>query len=128
MLDERTSLGILGDKMGTYTQKKAADALGDAARNTGTVGTFMGVGMGGAFGNAMNNAFSNLGNAQDAAAKQETKPKQKYCGECGAAMSVGAKFCPECGAKQSSGSVCVKCGADVKGKKFCPECGTKVEN
>lgn len=43
-------------------------------------------------------------------------------------MSVGAKFCPECGAKQSSGSVCVKCGADVKGKKFCPECGTKVEN
>lgn len=128
VLDERTSLGILGDKMGTYTQKKAADALGDAARNTGTVGTFMGVGMGGAFGNAMNNAFSNLGNAQDAAPKQETKPKQKYCGECGAAMSVGAKFCPECGAKQSSGSVCVKCGADVKGKKFCPECGTKVEN
>ena len=45
VLDERTSLGILGDKMGTYTQKKAADALGDAARNTGTVGTFMGVGM-----------------------------------------------------------------------------------
>ena len=128
VLDERTSLGILGDKMGTYTQKKAADALGDAARNTGTVGTFMGVGMGGAFGNAMNNAFSNLGNAQDAAPKQETKPKQKYCGECGAAMSVGAKFCPECGAKQSSGSICVKCGADVKGKKFCPECGTKVEN
>ena len=128
VLDERTSLGILGDKMGTYTQKKAADALGDAARNTGTVGTFMGVGMGGAFGNAMNNAFSNLGNAQDAAPKQETKPKQKYCGECGAAMSVGAKFCPECGAKQSSGSVCVKCGADFKGKKFCPECGTKVEN
>ena len=70
-----------------------------AARNTGTVGTFMGVGMGGAFGNAMNNAFSNLGNAQDAAPKQETKPKQKYCGECGAAMSVGAKFCPECGNK-----------------------------
>ena len=88
----------------------------------------MGVGMGGAFGNAMNNAFSNLGNAQDAAPKQETKPKQKYCGECGAAMSVGAKFCPECGAKQSSGSVCVKCGADVMGKEFCPECGTKVEN
>ena len=37
VLDERTSLGILGDKMGTYTQKKAADALGDAARNTGTL-------------------------------------------------------------------------------------------
>lgn len=127
VLDERTSLGILGDKMGTYTQKKAADALGDAARNTGTVGTFMGVGMGGAFGGAMNNAFSNLGNAQDAAPKQENKSGQKYCGECGAAMSLSAKFCPECGAKQASGRVCVKCGADVKGKKFCPECGTKVE-
>lgn len=127
-LDERTSLGILGDKMGTYTQKKAADALGDAARNTGTIGTFMGVGMSGAFSGAMNNAFSNLGNAQDAASKQESKPKQKFCGECGATMSLSAKFCPECGAKQAVSAVCSNCGADVKGKKFCPECGTKVKN
>ena len=111
--------------MGTYTQKKAADALGDAARNTGTVGTFMGVGMGGAFGNAMNNAFSNLGNAQDAAPKQETKPKQKYCGECGAAMSVGAKFCPECGHKFVT--ICPKCGNELpEGAKFCLECGEKI--
>lgn len=80
VLDERTSLGILGDKMGTYTQKKAADALGDAARNTGTVGTFMGVGMGGAFGNAMNNAFSNLGNAQDAAPSRRQSPSRNTAG------------------------------------------------
>lgn len=32
-IDERASLGILADQMGTYTQKKAADALGDAAKN-----------------------------------------------------------------------------------------------
>ena len=51
-----------------------------------------------------------------------------YCRQCGQPVPDGTKFCPECGAKQSSGSVCVKCGADVKGKKFCPECGTKVEN
>ena len=31
-IDERTSLGILSDQMGVYTQKKAADALGDAAK------------------------------------------------------------------------------------------------
>lgn len=80
VLDERTSLGILGDKMGTYTQKKAADALGDAARNTGTVGTFMGVGMGGAFGNAMNNAFSNLDNAQDARPSRRQSPSRNTAG------------------------------------------------
>ena len=45
-IDERASLGILADQMGTYTQKKAADALGDAAKNPGSVGTFMGIGLG----------------------------------------------------------------------------------
>jgi len=43
-LDERATLGILGDKMGVYAQKKAADALGDAAKNPGSAGAFMGIG------------------------------------------------------------------------------------
>ena len=34
-LDQRTQLGILEDKMDTYTRMKAADALGDAAKNEG---------------------------------------------------------------------------------------------
>ena len=41
-IDERASLGILADQMGTYTQKKAADALGDAAKNPRFYGYFHG--------------------------------------------------------------------------------------
>ena len=58
-LDERTSLGILSDKMGVYAQKKAADALGEAAKNQGGTGTVIGMGLGsfvnGQMGAMMNN-------------------------------------------------------------------------
>ncbi len=123
-LNERISLGILGDKMGTYAQKKAADALGDAAKNQGTLGGFVGVGMAQNFGGAFGNTFQNLAQAQDA--PKETKPKGKFCSACGAQIAATAKFCPECGQKQD-GNVCPKCGAEVKeGAKFCPECGEKL--
>lgn len=124
-LDERTQLGILGDKMGTYTQKKAADALGDAAKNPGMTGAFMGIGMGQAFGNAGNQTFMGaIGQAQD-------KPPQtgnKFCVECGTRLDAGAKFCPECGTRQAqSENLCPNCGAQtMPGKKFCHNCGQKL--
>ena len=122
-LDERATLGILGDKMGVYAQKKAADALGDAAKNPGSAGAFMGIGLGQSMGGAMSGVFSNIQNAQDT-------PKQnnsKFCAECGSRINPGAKFCPECGAKQASSNACSNCGAQLNpGAKFCPECGTKV--
>ncbi len=125
-MDERSALGILGDKMGTYTQKRAADALGDAARNSGgAAGMFVGMGMGQSAGGVLGNAFGNIENAEDK--KAEVKENVKYCAECGAKMNVNAKFCPECGAAASGKGVCAKCGAHVKkGSKFCPECGTKI--
>lgn len=126
-LDERTQLGILGDKMGTYTQKKAADALGDAAKNPGMVGAFMGIGMGQSFGNASTQTFAG------AIAKAEDKPSQpnqgkKFCSECGAQITPSAKFCSECGAKQAvADNKCPNCGAETgKGKKFCHNCGQKL--
>ena len=95
-LDERATLGILGDKMGVYAQKKAADALGDAAKNSGAAGSFIGMGIGQTMGGAMSGVFSNIQNAKD-------EPKQqsggKFCPNCGAAVGAGAKFCPECGTK-----------------------------
>lgn len=125
-IDERSALGILSDKMGTYTQKKAADALGDAARNSGgAAGMFVGMGMGQNAGSALGGAFSNITNAEDK--KEEIKEDMKFCSECGATMKVTAKFCPECGAKISGKDACPKCGAVVKkGSKFCPDCGTKL--
>ena len=125
-IDERSALGILSDKMGTYTQKKAADALGDAARNNGgAAGMFVGMGMGQSAGSALGGAFSNISNAEDE--KEKVEEDMKFCSECGAKMRVTAKFCPECGAKVSGKDACPKCGAAIKkGSKFCPDCGTKL--
>jgi len=119
-IDERTSLGILEDQMGTYTQKKAADALGDAAKNPGTAGAFVGMGVGmsagGIFGGAMGKANP-----------ENNSEKKKFCPECGAKIASSAKFCPECGAKVASSGVCPHCGKAIDpSAKFCPECGGKI--
>ena len=121
-IDERSSLGILADQMDTYTQKKAADALGDAAKNPGSAGAFMGMGMGLGAGGMVGSAFGAAASKKHAAQKGS-----KFCPECGASVSPTAKFCPECGKKLSSGNVCPACGAAVAaGSKFCPECGEKL--
>lgn len=125
-IDERSSLGILADQMGTYTQKKAADALGDAAKNSGSAGAFMGLGVGmqaggfvGAALNSNNGSAKNNSNVGGAA--------MKFCSECGARVNVNSKFCPECGKKLSAGVACSNCGTPVAdGCKFCPECGGKI--
>lgn len=122
-IDERSSLGILADQMSTYTQKKAADALGDAAKNPGTAGAFMGMGVGLGAGNVMGSAFGAASNNKPAVSKGS-----KFCSECGASVSANAKFCPECGQKLNGGNVCPACGAAVSaGAKFCPECGEKLK-
>lgn len=122
-IDERSSLGILADQMSTYTQKKAADALGDAAKNSGTAGAFMGMGVGLGAGGLAGSAFGAASNNKPAAAKGS-----KFCPECGASISDSAKFCPECGQKLATGNVCPACGAAVSaGAKFCPECGEKLK-
>ncbi len=124
-LDERTALGIFEDKMGTYTQKKAADALGDAAKNPGMAGAFVGMNMGQMAGGVMGQTFSNVANAQDKPKQNESKGK--FCSECGAKLSPTAKFCAECGAKQSVKPTCPSCNAEVApGAKFCAECGEKL--
>ena len=55
-LDKRTQMGVLGD-MNKYTQFQAANAMADAAKNTGAAGNMMGmlagVNLGGMMGGAM---------------------------------------------------------------------------
>lgn len=117
-LDERSKLGILGDKMGTYTQYQAAQAMRDAAQNP-SGGNLAGLGVGLGAGYQMSGLFANsIANAKD-----ET-PTAK-CVKCGAKIPVATKFCPECGASQ--GIKCPKCGESVaSGAKFCPNCGEKL--
>lgn len=128
-LDERTKLGVLEDKMGTYTQMKAANAMEDAAKNT-SGGNLAGLGIGLGAGGAIGNMFANnLTTTNVPKVENQSKPTAagKKCSNCGHEMHAGAKFCPECGAKQEA-KFCSNCGHKLQeNAKFCPECGNKVE-
>jgi membrane protease subunit (stomatin/prohibitin family) len=58
-IDQRTKLGVLGDRMQQYTQMQAADSIKVAAANPGGVaGAGVGLGAGMAMGQAMTGAFN----------------------------------------------------------------------
>jgi membrane protease subunit (stomatin/prohibitin family) len=129
-MDKRTSMGVIGD-VGRYAQFQAADAMRDAAQNTGGGGAATGAGLGAGFaiGNAMAGAMSNAMNQS----KADTSGggAKVACPKCGAGNLANAKFCNECGTKMETAgqaAPCAKCGALLQpGTKFCNECGTKVE-
>lgn len=129
-LDERTKLGVLEDKMGTYTQMKAANAMEDAAKNT-SGGNMAGLGIGLGAGSAIGNLFANNLNTTNAP-KVENTPKQvakstKKCVSCEKEIPFDAKYCSNCGAKQEA-KFCADCGTKLESEaKFCPNCGKKVE-
>ncbi|MDR2822107.1 MAG: SPFH domain-containing protein [Acholeplasmatales bacterium] len=137
-LDEVAGLNLKRGVMDVYTQVGQVDALKEAAKNPGSVGTFMGAGIGMGFGNQM---AQNMGNQQTPKVKcihcsslieQNLKfcpvcgkPQSEVCPSCGHPVSSGAKFCPDCG--KSIASTCPKCGSKLApGAKFCPDCGTKI--
>jgi len=63
-IDQRTRLGVLGDRMGQYTQLQAADAMKVAAANPGgAAGAGVGIGAGIAMGGMMGGALANAGAA-----------------------------------------------------------------
>ena len=127
-LDERTKLGVLGDKMGTYTQYQAAQAMRDAAQNQ-SGGNMAGLGIGLGAGVGIGNLFAeSLKTAADVEpAKDKSTTATKECPKCHATIKASAKFCPECGEKQAATKHCSACGAEVKATaKFCPECGEKL--
>lgn len=120
VLDERSKIGILGDKMGTYTQYQSAQAIRDAAKNPNG-GNLAGLGVGLGAGVGIGKAF------QDGISSAKDEPVQNKvpCVKCGAMISSRVKFCPECGASQKPS--CPKCGEEVnKSSKFCPNCGHKL--
>lgn len=127
MMDKRTSMGVIGDQMGTYTQFQAAEALRDAAKNPGGMsGAGMGLGAGIGLGNLMGQSLGQSMNNTAGGVAAAGNAAKETCPKCGASVKAGAKFCPECGEKLGV-EKCPKCGASVKaGAKFCPECGTKL--
>jgi Putative virion core protein (lumpy skin disease virus) len=127
-MDTRTSMGVLGDKMGTFTQYQAAQAIRDAAQNTsgGLAGAGVGLGAGLGIGSIFTDA---LKNAKDESKSAAVVADSAVCTKCGAAIKASAKFCPECGAKVEAPvqKFCPHCGKPLtKISKFCPECGGKL--
>ena len=116
-LDERISMGVVGD-LGRYTQFQTAQSIPiAAAAEGGAAGAGVGLGAGIAMGQAMGQAMSQTlqGGAGAAAV---TAP----CVKCAKPVPAGAKFCPACGVGQALH--CPKCNATLdRPAKFCPECG-----
>ena len=130
-IDERSSVGIMSDKMGSFVQMQQAKAMRDAATNTGSIGTMFGMGMMGGMGGMMtgNNNMQQMNNAQDTGrggAGNVGRPSGGgFCSSCGTGLKPGARFCGECGTKQAKAGC--QCGAKLKsGARFCGECGTPV--
>lgn len=123
-LDERTKLGILGDKTDVMLKVAAAEAMKDAAKNPGNGMAGAGIGLGAGLG--MGQMFTEALKQSNNEPKKSTEDK-KACPSCGAQIGKNSKFCPECGEKLAVKSFCTECGAEINGKvKFCPECGTKL--
>lgn len=130
MIDERSSMGAIGD-MNAYMQFKAAQSMQDAAKQPGgAAGQGMGLGMGLGYGQMMAGALSGQGAQHQqggGAAQSQTVP----CPKCGTQNAVGTKFCSNCGAPQQAPQAataeCPNCHGQVQAEsKFCNNCGQSL--
>jgi membrane protease subunit (stomatin/prohibitin family) len=131
-IDERSGMAALGD-MGTYTQFRTAQAIGDAANNPGSggdatsagLGMGAGMGMGAAMAGAMRDAF-NKEPQQNQSQGQAPAAGTSTCPNCKASIPADSKFCPECGTNLQS-VTCPKCQTpNAPGAKFCTNCGERL--
>ena len=126
-IDERSKLGILGDKTDVMMKVAAAEAMKDAAKNPGTGGAFVGAGMGIGAGAGIGAMFAEAMRTSNSSTPQNNTSSGRKCSSCGADVGPKAKFCPECGQKLSTKKFCPECGKEVSASsKFCPECGQKL--
>ena len=130
MIDERSSMGAIGD-MNAYMQFKAAQAIQDAAKQEGgAAGQGMGLGLGMSYGQVMAGAFG--GQQQHPQQGGGAQPSQGIpCAKCGTPNAAGTKFCSNCGAPQQAPQAatveCPAChGQVVAGSKFCNNCGQSM--
>lgn len=117
-LDENARLGVLRRNVDVYTKLAQADALKEAAKNSGVAGSMLGAGIGLGMG-------SNLGRSFGETMDTNKANGARTCAKCGTLINSGAKFCPECGTPVRVN--CPECGTALAcGVKFCPECGKKL--
>jgi membrane protease subunit (stomatin/prohibitin family) len=119
-MDERAGMAAVGD-LNQYMKFKAANAMGDAAKQEGGAAG-AGVGMGAGIGMGM----MMPGMLQQAMASGP----MAACPKCGTQNQTTAKFCSNCGGPMAvtpATTPCPKCGKPVaSGSKFCNDCGAKL--
>jgi membrane protease subunit (stomatin/prohibitin family) len=138
-IDERASMGALGD-MDRYLKFKAARGIEIAAgTETGATGAQIGMSLatGLAAGRVIADSFTSGGGGQTATptttptaapvAAAEVAAATVKCGKCGADNPASAKFCNTCGNQLSGKVKCPSCGVEnALGAKFCNNCGNKL--
>jgi membrane protease subunit (stomatin/prohibitin family) len=138
MIDERTSMAVLGD-MNQYMKFKTAKAVEESAKNPGGaaasgIGIGMGAGLGMMMPGMMRDAMSPGGVGAGSSAGPGTGPGAQgfltpvACAKCGKPNTAEAKFCANCGSQmapaQPATVTCPKCGTGVvAASKFCSNCG-----
>jgi len=127
IIDERAGMAAIGN-MGEYMRFKAAQAVGDAAKQEGGgAGQGMGLGMGAGLGMMLPGMIQQSmqqGAAQGQAPGTITGP---ICTKCKTQLPAGAAFCTTCGAKVAATVQCPKCNATLPAdSKFCLNCGTQM--
>ena len=129
-MDQRTSVGVMGDKMAAFTQYQTAQAIRDAANNEGGGMASAGVGMGAGviMGQAMVQGLNNnIQSSQPQTVPSENTVVAGACGNCGKSLIAGAKFCSHCGTAVPQQQFCSHCGAKaLTGAKFCSNCGKQL--
>jgi membrane protease subunit (stomatin/prohibitin family) len=101
VIDERTGMAAVGDQ-NAYLKFKAAQAMGDAAKNpSGDGGAGAGIGLGVGAGIGMTVAGMIKDAMGPTAAGQAASGAGAFCANCGGKVPEGAKFCPGCGAKRA---------------------------
>ena len=145
-------MGALGD-LNQYMKFQTAEAIRDAAQNTGGGLASMGAGMGAGAGigkvmaDAMASPNPSASQVQESQAEMmdcvscgaKNRKGPKFCSErgfsfikkcisCGHEIDPNAKFCMECGASQVVESRCPHCDEKIDpGAKFCPHCGQSTK-
>ncbi|HEX4823388.1 MAG TPA: SPFH domain-containing protein [Candidatus Polarisedimenticolaceae bacterium] len=107
VIDERTGMAAVGDQA-AYMRFKAAQALGDAAKNpsgeggaaASGVGLGVGAGLGLTMAGMMKDALAGSPSGASQGGVATAAATAKFCPNCGAAFAEGAKFCAGCGTKR----------------------------
>jgi membrane protease subunit (stomatin/prohibitin family) len=104
VIDERTGMAAVGDQ-NTYLKFKAAQAMGDAAKNPsgdGGAGAGIGLGVGAGIGMTVAGMIRDaMAPGASGAAPAASAGTGAFCANCGGKLPEGAKFCPACGAKRA---------------------------